>query len=103
MIVDSAEDQLPRFGDASEQATVPRGRSNAEQRRRPLSPRQRRWIVWGYLLISLCNAALALLGADDWLFHAIIAVLFALSAVAFLLGYPQNSARTRKAAIDSFL
>jgi predicted lysophospholipase L1 biosynthesis ABC-type transport system permease subunit len=46
---------------------------------------KRRWIVWGYLLISLCNAALALLWANDRLLHAIIAALWVLSAVAFLL------------------
>jgi hypothetical protein len=84
-LADTTRNWLPRFGEASEQATVPPGPSDAEQRHRPLSPRQRRRIVWGYLLISLCNAALALLGADDRLFHAIIAALFALSAVAFLL------------------
>lgn len=84
-LADTTRNWLPRFGEASEQATVPPGPSDAEQRRRPLSSRQRRWIVWGYLLISLCNAALALLGADDRLFHAIIAALFALSAVAFFL------------------
>jgi hypothetical protein len=84
-LADTTRNWLPRFGEASEQATVPPGLSDAEKRRRPLSPQQRRWIVWGYLLIGLCNAALALLGADDRLFHAIIAALFALSAVAFLL------------------
>jgi hypothetical protein len=84
-LADTTRDWLPRFGEAREQATVSPGLSDGEQRRRPLSPRQRRWIVWGYLLISLCNAALALLGAEDRLFHAILAALFALSAVAFLL------------------
>jgi hypothetical protein len=84
-LADTTRNWLPQFGEASEQATVPPGPSDAVQRRRPLSPGQRRWIAGGYLLISLGNAALALLGADDRLFHAIIAALFALLAVAFLL------------------
>ena len=47
-------------------------------------PLQRRLIVCGYLLISLCNAALAV-WADERLLHAIIAAGFALSAVAYWL------------------
>src|SRR4051794_31428675 len=58
-LANTTRNWLPRFGEASEQVTVAPGLSDREQRRRPLSPRQRRWIVWGYLLLSLCNAALA--------------------------------------------
>jgi hypothetical protein len=83
---DTTRNGLPRFGGDPERATATLGLYEGEERRRrPLSPGQRRWIVWGYLLMSLGNAALALLAADDRLFHAIIAALFVLLAVAFLL------------------
>lgn len=84
-LADTTRNWLPRFGEASEPAAVPTGPSDVGQRRRPLSPRQRRWIVWGYLLLSLCNAVLALFGADGRLFYALIATLWALSAVALFL------------------
>lgn len=77
-------DWLPRFGEASEQMIATPDSFDGEQRRRPLSPRQRRWIVGGYLLFSLWNAILAALSADDRLFHAILAAGFAFSAVALL-------------------
>jgi hypothetical protein len=76
---------LPRFGEGSGEATVPPRPFGAEQRRRPVSPRERRWLVAVYQLISLFNAARALLEADDRLFHATFAALFALAAMAFLL------------------
>lgn len=82
---DTTRDWLPRPGEASEWVTATSGAPDGERRHRPLSPRQRRWIVGVYLLLSLCNAALALSEADDRLFHAIIAGLWALLAVAFLL------------------
>lgn len=82
---DTTRDWLPRFGEASEHATATPGPSDGGQRRRPLSPRQRRWIAGGYLLIGLCNAAFAVLSADDRVFHATIAALWVLIAVAFLL------------------
>ena len=76
---------LPRPGEASEWVTATAAPLDGERRRRPLSPRQRRWIVRFYLLLSLGNGAIALLGGNDRLFHAVLAVLFALAAVAFWL------------------
>jgi hypothetical protein len=84
-LADTTRNWLPRPGEASEWVNATRGSTDGERRRRPLSPRRRRWIVWGYLLFSLCNAALALLWANERLFHAIIAALFALNALAVLL------------------
>jgi hypothetical protein len=76
---------LPRFGGDPERATATLGLYEGEEgRRRPLSPRQRRWLVSFYLLIALTDAAFAVLSADDRLFHASTAGLWALGAV-FLL------------------
>jgi hypothetical protein len=83
---DATRDWLPRPGEASgREATMLRSPEGAQQRRRPLSPQQRRWIVRGYVLMSLGNAALAVVWANDRWFHGVIAVLFALSALAFWL------------------
>jgi hypothetical protein len=75
---------LPRFGGGPERATATLGLYEGEERWRPLSPRQRRWLVSFYLLIALPDAALAVLLADDRLHHASIAGLWTLGAV-FLL------------------
>lgn len=75
---------LPRFGDP-ERATPTLGLYEGEERRRrPLSPRQRRWLVSFYLLIALIYAAFAVLSADSRLHDASIAGLFALGAVFHL-------------------
>lgn len=76
---------LPRFGKAPEPLTATPESSDSGQGRRQLSPRQRRFAIWGYLLISACNAAFAVLWADGRLLHALSAVLFAIGAVVFLL------------------
>jgi hypothetical protein len=77
---------LPRFGRDPERETATLGLYEGEERRRrPLSPRQRRWLVSLYLLIALTDAAHAFLSANDRLLHAIMAALFALGAVMFLL------------------
>jgi hypothetical protein len=76
---------LPRFDGGPEGATATLGLYEGEgRRRRPLSPRQRRWLVAFYLLIALTHAAFAVLSADDRLSDAITTGLFALAAV-FLL------------------
>jgi hypothetical protein len=76
---------LPRFGGDPERATPTLGLYEGEERRRrPLSPRQRRWLVSFYLLIALTYATFAVLSADSRLHDAGIAGLFALGAV-FLL------------------
>lgn len=76
---------LPRFEGASEQAAIAPTPSAGGQRRRPLSPQQRRWLIGLYLLLAILNVSLALPGRDDRLLHAIAAALFALSAVALWL------------------
>lgn len=76
---------LPRFGGDPEGATPTLGRYEGEgRRRRPLSPRQRRWLVSFYLLMAFTYAAFAVLPADDRLHDAGFAGFFALGAV-FLL------------------
>jgi hypothetical protein len=76
---------LPRFEEASERATPTPGPSDGGQGRRQLSPRQRQWVIWAYLMISLCNAVLAVLWADNRLLHAVSAALFAIGAVVLML------------------
>jgi len=76
---------LPRFGgDHDAAAPTPGLYEGEERRRRPLSPRQRRWLVSFYLLMALTYTAFAVLSGDDRLHDASMAGLFALVAV-FLL------------------
>jgi|ERR1041384_458592 hypothetical protein len=73
---------LPRFGGDPERATPTLGLYEGEERRRrPLSQRQRRWLVSFYLLIALTYAVFAVLSADSRVHDASIAGLFALGAV----------------------
>ncbi|HEY5709393.1 MAG TPA: hypothetical protein VIS51_08350 [Solirubrobacterales bacterium] len=93
---DVTRNWLPRFGEASEQATETRGLSKGGQGRRQLSPRQRQLAIWGYLLIGLCNAAFAVLWVDGRLRHVIFAATFATLAVVHMLKgrhLPQLSSR----------
>ena len=77
---------LPRVEGDPERATATLGlHEGGERRRRPLSPRQRRWMIWAYLLMSLSFAAFAVLSAHNRLFNAIFAAMFALNAVVFWL------------------
>lgn len=72
---------LPRFGGDPERTTATLGLYEGEERRRrPLSPRQRRWMGSFYLLMSLTFAAFAVLSGHDRLFNAILAATFALNA-----------------------
>jgi len=76
---------LPRFGGDPDGAAPTLGLYEGEERRRrPLSPRQRRWLVSFYVLMALTYAAFAVLSADDRLHDAGMAGLLALGAV-FLL------------------
>jgi hypothetical protein len=76
---------LPRFGVDPERATATLGLYEGEaRRRRPLSPRQRRWLASFYLLIALTDATSAVLSADSRLLHASTAGLWALGAVFIL-------------------
>jgi hypothetical protein len=77
---------LPRLRGDSERATATLGLYEGGNRpRRPLSPRQRRWAIWAYLLMSLTFAAFAVLSAHDRLFNAIFAAMLALNAAVYWL------------------
>ena len=77
---------LPRSEGASEQETGALGLSGDGQGRRPLSPRQRRWMSAGSLLLGLAYAAMATLWANDRLIHAVFAALWMIIAVAYFQG-----------------
>jgi hypothetical protein len=83
---------LPRIEGDSDRATPTLGLYEGGVRpRRPISPRQRRWTIWAYLLMSLSFAAFAVLSAHDRVFHAIFAAGFALNAVVWWLKRPPSS------------
>jgi hypothetical protein len=84
-LADVTQSWPPRFGEASKPVTATPEPLDGGQGRRELSPRQRRFAIWAYLLASVFNAALAVLSADDRLLHAVSAALFAIGAVVFLL------------------
>jgi hypothetical protein len=77
---------LPRSEGGSEQETGALGPSGDDQRRRPLSPRQRRWMSGGFLLLGLAYAVMAMLWANDRLIHAVFAALWMIIAVAYFQG-----------------
>jgi len=78
---DTTRNGLPRFGGDPERATATLGLYEGEERRRrPLSPRQRRWMIGAYLLMSLSFAAFVVLSAHDRLSNAILAATFTLNA-----------------------
>jgi len=77
---------LPRSGGVPDQETGVLGPSGGGQRRRPLSPRQRRWMSGGFLLLGLAQAAMAMLWANDRLIHAVFAALWVIIAVAYFQG-----------------
>lgn len=77
---------LPRFERAAEQETGALGPSGDGQGRRPLSPRQRRWMSGGALLFGLVYAVMASLEANDRLIHAVLAALWMIVAVAYFQG-----------------
>jgi len=89
---DTTRNGFPRFGANSERATATLGLYEGEERRRrPLSPRQRRWMISAYLLMSFIYAAFAVLSADGRLFRAILAAGFAFNAVMFWAKRPPSS------------
>jgi hypothetical protein len=76
---------LPRLG-AAEQPTATLGLYEGGNRpRHPLSPRQRRWMIGLYLVMSLTFAAFAVLSAHDRLFHVFFAAALALNAAVYWL------------------
>jgi len=78
---------LPRFGGDPERATATLGLYEGEERRRrPLSPRQKRWMAGGFLLLGLAYAVMALMWANDRLIHAVFAALWVIVAVGYFLG-----------------
>ena len=93
---ETTRSNLPRFGEGSESATATVGLWEGERRgnpRRPLSPRQARWLASVYLLIGAFNAARVVLSPDDRLLHAATAALFTLGAVLlWLRKWPYSSA-----------
>jgi hypothetical protein len=82
---------LPRHREVSEAPVVATEFSNSGHRHRQLSPGQRKFGIWFYLLLSLCNAAMAILWTHDRVLHATSAVLFAIGAVVFMLRSPSSS------------
>jgi hypothetical protein len=77
---------LPRLGRDLEQEPETLGLyEGGHRQRRPLSPRERRWMIGAYLLMSLTWAAFAVLSAHGRLFNAILAAGFALNALVFWL------------------
>jgi hypothetical protein len=84
-LAETTRNGLPRFGGGPDRATATLGLYEGEERRRrPVSPRQRRWLVSFWLLIAITYAAFAVLSADSRLLHAITAGTFALGAVHHL-------------------
>jgi hypothetical protein len=84
-LADVTRSWLPRFGAAPEPPMATPESSDGGQGHRQLSPRQRQFVIWGYLLISLCNAAFAVSRADNRLLHVVSAALFAISALVLML------------------
>jgi len=80
---DATRAWLPPPGDVPDQASATLGLADGGRRRHPLSPWERRRMVWAYLLICLCNVAIALASASDRWWHALFAALWAFGAVAF--------------------
>jgi hypothetical protein len=86
-LADVTQSWLPRFGGDSERATATLGLYEGEERRRrPLSPRQKRWMAGAFLLLGLANAVMALMWANDRLIHAVFAALWVILAVGYFLG-----------------
>jgi hypothetical protein len=91
---ETTRDGLPRWERDPERATATLGLYEGEgRRRRPLSPRQRRWLVSAYLLFGLIQTASAVLSSHDRLIHAATAALFVLGAVVLLLRKPRPSGK----------
>lgn len=85
-LADTPRSWLPRPGGVPEREVRDTEVARWGRRPRPLTPRQRRWMVGGFLLLGLAYAAMALLGANDRLVHAVFAAMWAIIAVAYFLG-----------------
>ncbi|HWA54190.1 MAG TPA: hypothetical protein VG816_08465 [Solirubrobacterales bacterium] len=83
---ETTRSRLPRYETDSEREPIALGLYGGGQRRhQPASPRQRRWMIGGYLLMSLTWAAFAVLSPDRGLFDALLAAGFALNAAVLWL------------------
>jgi hypothetical protein len=82
---ETTRDGLPRFGGAPDEKAEALEPSEAGQGRKPLSPKQARWLAAMYLLIGLSNAVDAVLSSDDRAIHVATAALFAFCAVLLLV------------------
>jgi hypothetical protein len=81
---DVTQDWLPRFGGPSESVTaMPEPAAGGQGR--DLSPRQRGFLICGYLMLGLGNAADAALSSDDRPLHAIGAATFGIGVVVLML------------------
>lgn len=83
---DTTRNWLPRSEGASEREVATLRSPDGGRRPRPLTPRQRRWMAGGFLLLGLVYAVMALLWANDRLIHAVFAALWAVVAVAYFVG-----------------
>jgi len=75
---------LPRFEKAPKPATPMSESLGSRQGHRELSPGQRRFAIWFYLIASATYAAVLVLSTRDRPVHAAMAVLFAISAVMLI-------------------
>ncbi len=75
---------LPRFGEPSESVTT-MPESAAAGQGRELSPRQRRFVIWGYLVLGAGYAVITVLSAHSRLLHAASAATFGIGAVVLML------------------
>jgi hypothetical protein len=75
---------LPRFGEVPKLAPAIPESFDGGQGRRQLSPLQRRFAIWTYLLASVINATQAVVSSESRPLHVMTAVLFASGAVVFM-------------------
>lgn len=89
-LADVTRSWLPQFGEAPKSVTAMPGSFDSGQKSRQLSPRQRQFVIWSFLIFGLCYAALAVLSADERLEHIGMAALFAIGAVVHLVRPPSS-------------
>jgi AcrR family transcriptional regulator len=85
-LADTTRKWLPRPGEVSEREVATLRSPKEGRRPRSLTPRQRRWVAGGFLLLGLAYAAMALLSANDRLIHAVLAALWAIIAAGYFRG-----------------
>lgn len=89
-LADVTRSWLPQFGAAPKLVTAMPDSFDSGQKSRQLSPRQRQLVIWSFLFFGFCEAAFAILGANDRLLHASTAALFAIGAVLHMLRPPSS-------------